>query len=94
MVVDRPETSAVIGVTDTARCGRGSALHVVGDARVGKTTLIGAALAAVENATVIDATGVRAESHIAFAGLAALSRPLEPLMTKLTREQARAVAVV
>lgn len=51
---------------------------MLGDAEAGKTTLIGAALAAVENATVLHATKVRAESHIAFAGLAALSRPLEP----------------
>ncbi|MEO6998162.1 MAG: LuxR C-terminal-related transcriptional regulator, partial [Terracoccus sp.] len=43
---------------------------------------------------VLHATGVRAESHIAFAGLGALLRPLETLVPKLAREQARAVAVV
>ena len=57
MVVDRPETSALIDVIDSARSGRGSALHVVGEPGVGKTTLLGAALATVENGTVLHATG-------------------------------------
>lgn len=93
MVVDRPESSALIEVIDSARNRLGSALQVVGEAGVGKTTLIGSALAGVEGCTVLRATGVRAESHIAFAGLGALLRPLETLIPQLPGDQARAASV-
>lgn len=88
-VVERPVTSVLIRVLASVCSGRGSVLHVVGEAGVGNTTRIGAALAAVQDCMVLRETGARAEQHIASAGSSpssggssSLSAPMRSIPTR------------
>jgi DNA-binding CsgD family transcriptional regulator/tetratricopeptide (TPR) repeat protein len=74
-----------------ARAGAGSALVVVGEAGMGKTALLAAALEGVDDALVLRAAGTRAEHDLPFAGLAALVRPVLGLIEEIPVPQAEAL---
>ena len=70
------EAAALAGLLSSARAGQGGVLQLVGEAGVGKTTLVKEALTRAGDFTVLHAVGVRGEASIPFAGLQALLRPL------------------
>ena len=86
------QSGAVCDLVASARAGQGGALRLVGEAGIGKSTLLAATIASAEGFTVLRATGVPAESHLAFSGLGSLLSPLRDLATRLPAPQARAVA--
>jgi DNA-binding CsgD family transcriptional regulator len=86
------ELAAVSDVCRAALEGHGSTLLVFGEPGIGKTALLASAVSAVAPARVLRATGVEAESAVAFAALQALLWPLrsriedvEPGQTALLR---------
>ncbi len=94
-VVGREAPSgAVSDLLAATRTGQGGALRLVGEAGIGKSTVLTQTVARAEGFTVLRATGVRAEAQLAFAGLEPLLRPLRDLVTELPTAQARAVATV
>ena len=64
---------------------------LVGEAGIGKTTLLREAEALAGNMRVLRADGVRSEQLIPFAGLLQLLRPLLPLLPEIPAAQARAL---
>ncbi|HEY8582144.1 MAG TPA: ATP-binding protein, partial [Capillimicrobium sp.] len=74
-----------------ARDGRSTALLVHGDAGIGKTTLIDAAVAQADGLRVLRARGFEGESDIPFAGLHDLIGPLLDLRDRIPEVQARAL---
>lgn len=87
------EVSALAGLLSSACAGQAGVLQLVGEAGVGKTTLVADAVTRAGDYTVLHAVGVRGESHIPFAGLQALLRPLQDLVPALAPVQSRAAAV-
>ncbi len=75
-----------------ARSGRAGVLQLVGEAGVGKTTLVAEVVARAGDFRTLQAVGVRVESHLPFGGLQALLRPLQGLVAALPRAQGRAAA--
>ena len=67
----------------------GAATVVVGDAGIGKSSLLGAAASHGKNAglTVLSVTGIEAEAHLPFAGLHQLLRPVLAATAKLPAPQ-------
>src|ERR1700722_17225568 len=65
--------------------GAGGALVVLGEAGIGKSSLLAAAarLAGQAGAQVLTATGIQAETRLPFAGLHQLLRPVLPLAERL-----------
>jgi DNA-binding CsgD family transcriptional regulator len=72
------ELSALTSMLDAALAGRGSALLLRGEAGIGETSLLAQAerLAEQRGLQVLRCSGVRAETHLAFAGLHQLLRPV------------------
>ena len=77
-----------------ARRGVSRALVLRGEAGVGKTSLLEHAVAAAgaDGVLVLRATGVEAESDLAFAGLYGLLRPVVDKLDQLYEPQAAALA--
>ena len=71
------ELAAIRGLV-AAASGDGGALLVLGDAGIGKSSLLAEAVnsATATGVRVLRATGVRTEAHLPFAGLHQLLRPL------------------
>src|SRR4051812_8299733 len=69
--------------------GRGSALVIRGEPGVGKSRLLteAGALARDRGFMVLNAEGVQAEAHLAFAGLHQLLRPVRSVMERLPELQ-------
>ncbi|HMJ79240.1 MAG TPA: ATP-binding protein, partial [Iamia sp.] len=77
MLVGRQfDLGSVASLLDDVRAGRGRALALVGRAGVGKSALLAAAASRAEGCAVVRATGVEAETDLAWAGLASLLEPL------------------
>jgi len=94
MLVGRlTEVSALAGLLSSARAGQGGVLQLVGEAGVGKTTLVADAVTRAGDFTVLHAVGVQGETPLPFAALQALLRPLRDLLPALAPIQSRAVAV-
>src|SRR5262245_13991151 len=72
------ESRALAGRIDAAKNGSGGALVVRGAPGIGKTTVLEAArsYASAAGLAVLSATGVQSESHLPFAGLHQLLRPV------------------
>ncbi len=68
------ELAALDAVLTGARSGRGSSLLLWGEPGVGKTTLLDAAAASADDATVLRCAGIEAESALPFGGLTDLLR--------------------
>ncbi len=73
---------------------RAATLLLLGDAGIGKSSLLdaAAAFAREREMTVLRARAVEAETALAFAGLSELLRPLTPLLGELEPAQASALA--
>src|SRR5690349_20575753 len=83
-----PELSAARAVLAEAAAGRGSVLIVVGEPGIGKTALLNA-VAEAAGWRVLRATGVQAESAVAFATLQGVLWPLRAELDQLESGQAR-----
>src|SRR5690349_10286571 len=70
------ELATLRGLVESARAGRGGALVVHGDAGIGKTALVAAALAAETGIRSLSAAGSPDERDLPFAGLHQLLQPL------------------
>ena len=64
------------GLLEEARGGRGAALVVQGEARVGKTALLDYAVESASDMRVVRALGVESEMELAFAALHQLCGPM------------------
>ena len=87
------ERAALTDLLVAARAGRAGVLQLVGDAGIGKTTLVADLLTRADGFRVLHSVGVRGESHIPYAGLLALLRPLQEHLPGLSPAQGRAVAI-
>lgn len=85
------ELSAISAVLDSARSGRAAALCLVGEAGVGKTTLLQAAEEAAEGFLQLRATGFESETSLGHTGLLEALGPLEPLADGLPGPQREAL---
>lgn len=74
-----------------ARVRRSSALVVVGDPGVGKSTLLDDAVDSATGFRVLRATGYEIESNLPFAGLSATMAPLTQLIPTIPAPQAAAL---
>jgi hypothetical protein len=82
------ELAAIGDVCRAAAAGHGSALVVAGEPGIGKTALLAAAVAADPGTRQLRATGVEAESTVAFATLQGLLWPLREELDELESGQA------
>src|SRR3712207_1713639 len=74
-----------------ARSGRSEALVLLGDAGIGKTTLLDYAVSQATDMQVLRTRGYETEWEIPFAGLADLLRPVLSLLPNLPTPQAAAL---
>ncbi len=79
-------------VLDQALDGEGASLVVRGEAGIGKSSLLEYAADRARGATVLSATGVEAESELAFAGLYGLVRPVLNKLEQLPGRHRAALA--
>jgi DNA-binding CsgD family transcriptional regulator len=86
---ERAEIDRLLG---GAREGRSGSLVVRGEAGMGKTALLGYAADRAADMRVLRATGVQAESDLAFAGLHALLWPITDELLQLPAPQREALA--
>jgi DNA-binding CsgD family transcriptional regulator len=84
------ELAAAEAVCQGAAAGRGSVLVIVGEPGIGKTALLGA-VSAAPGWRLLRATGVEAESAVAFATLQGLLWPLRDELDRLEARQARLI---
>src|SRR4051812_44654529 len=73
---------------ESALAGRAATLLIVGEAGIGKTTLLDASLARAEGFTRLHGAGVEEEAALPFAGLSRLVRPLRAEIDLLASDQA------
>lgn len=86
------ELRRIVAVLDAARSGDGRALVIRGEAGIGKTALLDAALAeARAGGTVLRAAGVESEVELGFGGLHQLLGPVLPRLDLLPAPRAGAV---
>jgi DNA-binding CsgD family transcriptional regulator len=85
------ETARIDRVLADAREGRSSALVIVGDAGIGKTSLLEYAVAQASDLRVLRALGVESEAELEFSGLLELCRPLLGLVQELPPRHAEAL---
>ena len=83
--------AAIDRLLEGMRSGRAGALVLVGEAGVGKTTLLDAAEEKAAGARVVRVTGVESEAELPFAGLHALLRPALDEIGTLPERQAAAL---
>jgi DNA-binding CsgD family transcriptional regulator len=92
-LVGRDRECAVIDeLVARAVSGEGGALVLRGEAGIGKTALLVHAAERADEMLVLSATGVQAESDLAFAGLYGLVRPIVDKLDLLPQVQAGALA--
>jgi DNA-binding CsgD family transcriptional regulator len=85
------ESARIDDVLDAARQRRSGALVLRGEAGIGKTALLDAAVDRANDMRVVRALGVESEVEIAFSGLHELLRPAFPLLDTLPAGQAVAL---
>jgi DNA-binding CsgD family transcriptional regulator len=86
------ECAAVDRLLDDARTGVGGSLVVRGEPGIGKSALLEYARQQAAPMAVLSATGVEAESDLAFAGLHELLRPVLDHLGEVPDIQSRALA--
>ncbi|MGH7735571.1 MAG: AAA family ATPase, partial [Gemmatimonadales bacterium] len=92
MLYGRGEQLAAIGrLLEGMRSGRAGALVLRGEAGIGKTALLDAAVEQAAGARVLRVTGVEAEVELPFAALHALMRPALDEIGALPGRQAEAL---
>jgi DNA-binding CsgD family transcriptional regulator len=87
------ESRALVERIDAARAGGGGALVLLGAPGIGKTSLLEAARrhAAASGLHVLRTTGVQSETHLPFAGLHQLLKPVLDDVDRLPASYAKAV---
>lgn len=85
------ELARLEALLDAARLGRSGALLITGGAGIGKTTLLDRARHAATDLRVLQAAGVEGESHLPYAGLSALLRPVLDRLDAIPPVQASAL---
>ena len=71
------ELAAISALVEGAREGRGGFLFLLGEAGIGKTTLMRHTAASMSDVTtVVSVRGIEAESELGYAGLVDVLRPL------------------
>ncbi len=92
MLVGRnTEQRAIAALLDRARGGESGVLALVGEAGIGKSTLVEWAASKAGGMAVLRARGVQSEAHIPFAGLFELLRPALGSIDQLPAPQAAAL---
>ena len=86
------ECAAIDAVMDQALAGHSGALVVRGEAGIGKTALLAYATGRANGFLVLRATGVDAESDLAFGGLFGLVRPVIDKLEELPDVQRGALS--
>jgi len=76
---------------EAAREGRSAALLIHGEAGMGKTSLLRDAADRGSGMRVLKARGIESESHLPFAALSELLRPLLDLRAEIPPVQAQAL---
>jgi DNA-binding CsgD family transcriptional regulator len=87
------ERTALDGLLEDLRAGRGRALVVRGEAGVGKSALLEYMVGAAADMRVVRAAGVESEMELAFASLHLLCTPLLDRLERLPVPQRDALAV-
>lgn len=87
------ESESLRSLCAAARNAVGGALLVLGDAGVGKTTLIEAALNELNGVRVLRITGFAAEATLAYSALQRLGRPLAEFLGAIPESQRAALRV-
>jgi DNA-binding CsgD family transcriptional regulator len=82
------ELARIDEILDAAREGRSGAFVIRGEAGIGKTALLEAAVERAGDLRVLRALGVESEVEIAFSGLHELVRPILPMLGELPPRQA------
>jgi DNA-binding CsgD family transcriptional regulator len=87
------EVQALAGRIDAAEGGGGGTLLLRGAAGIGKSSLLDAARehAAAKRFRILSTTGIQSESHLPFAGLHQLLRPVLGDMDRLPEAHAQAI---
>ncbi|MGR2752929.1 ATP-binding protein [Agromyces arachidis] len=93
MLGRRREQSTIAALVDRAREGRGGALVVVGDAGIGKTSLVEHAIAGAGDFRIPSAIGVESERELAFAGLQQILSAIPDAVDRLPGPQRQAIRV-
>ncbi|HEU4945798.1 MAG TPA: LuxR family transcriptional regulator [Kribbella sp.] len=92
MLLGRGQESAIVAsVLTAAREGHASGVVIVGEAGIGKSSLLAHAAAQADGMLVLEAGGVESESRLAWAGLHALFRTHEGAIHRLPPPQAAAL---
>ena len=93
LVGRRSERATLHGLLERARAGSGGALVVLGEAGIGKSTLLDdLTRAAAPDVVQLAARGLESESELPFSGLSDVLRPLLPLLGELPSAQRAALA--
>ena len=85
------EIGRIAALLDAVRAGAGGALVLEGDPGIGKTALLGQAIAEATGMRQLRVTGLEAESSLPFAALAELAEHLLDELSGLPAPQARAI---
>jgi predicted ATPase len=85
------EQQALVRLLEDARTGVSGVLAIVGEAGIGKSTLLAYAEENAAGMNVLRARGVQSEAHIPFAGLFELLRPALSWISQIPTPQAEAL---
>ena len=85
------ELDSIRRLLDDARAARSGALLLVGEAGIGKSTLLESAREMARDFTCLTARGVESESVLAYAGLLELLNPVRHLLDEVPEGQADAL---
>ena len=85
------ERTRIAGLLDEAREGRSGALVLRGEPGVGKSALLADAIERAVGMTVLTGGGVESETHLPYAGLHQIVRPVLARIDDLPAPQARAL---
>ena len=86
------ECQRLDALIEASAAGESAALVLVGEAGVGKTTLLDYAASRAETGTLLRARGSELESELAFSGLADLVRPIVDHVAEIPGPQSAALA--
>jgi DNA-binding CsgD family transcriptional regulator len=92
LVGRRPELKRIDRLLAEARRGRAGSLLIVGDAGLGKTTLLKASVARADGFLAVEVRGLESETPLAHACLLELLTPLRRYLDGIPPGQARALA--
>jgi DNA-binding CsgD family transcriptional regulator len=85
------ERQTLEGLLEEARGGRSAVLALVGEAGIGKSTLLDWVASSADTALVLRARGIQSEAHVPFAGLFELLRPALDRLDAIPAPQAAAL---